>query len=269
MFNHQPLTSALVTDPTIAPEMYTRSSNNCFLGATVTGTILEYSYDDKMLYGVIEGTDKMFFIKQENFYPDIQDDFSSDNIPQIIKVSIPKRIVGIIVGTTHGIVELNRISRVVCTYRLLKELYVGYITQAVITNITSFGVFVDIGCGVTSLVHITELSLARYSRIENFLNVGDTILVKILKFDEEKKHFILSRKQAYQKVDVGKGIIICKICDPTPDGGGYFVEYNPATIGIVDVPFDCRISSGQSIRVYVSKHNEHGFQANLQSIIKN
>ncbi len=70
----------------------------------------------------------------------------------------------------------------------------GQVLEGTVKNITSYGVFVDLG-GVDGLIHITDLSWGRVSHPEEIVKLDDKINVVILDFDDEKKRIALGLKQ--------------------------------------------------------------------------
>lgn len=72
----------------------------------------------------------------------------------------------------------------------------GHVMQGRVARIAEFGAFVDLGAGVTGLVHVTELSHARIARVEDAVQPGDRVMVKITKLDEETGRIGLSIRQA-------------------------------------------------------------------------
>jgi small subunit ribosomal protein S1 len=77
---------------------------------------------------------------------------------------------------------------------IMSKLEKGQVIEGVVKNITSYGVFVDLG-GVDGLVHITDLSWGRVSHPEEVVKLDETINVVILEFDKEKKRIQLGVKQ--------------------------------------------------------------------------
>ncbi len=75
-----------------------------------------------------------------------------------------------------------------------ESLVEGAIIQGTITNITDYGVFVDLG-GLDGLCHITDLSWGRVSHPSKLFKVGEEIEVKILKYDKENDKVSLGVKQ--------------------------------------------------------------------------
>ena len=77
---------------------------------------------------------------------------------------------------------------------IIKKLEKGQILEGTVKNITSYGVFIDLG-GVDGLVHITDLSWGRISHPEEIVKLDQKIKVVILDFDENKKRIALGLKQ--------------------------------------------------------------------------
>ena len=70
--------------------------------------------------------------------------------------------------------------------------------NGIVRNITDFGAFVDLGAGITGLLHITDMSWGRVSHPSEVLAIGDKIDVVILDFDKESNRVSLGLKQKTQ-----------------------------------------------------------------------
>ncbi|HAT65995.1 MAG TPA: 30S ribosomal protein S1, partial [Flavobacteriaceae bacterium] len=70
----------------------------------------------------------------------------------------------------------------------------GQVLEGVVKNITSYGVFVDLG-GVDGLVHITDLSWSRINHPKKIVDLDQKLNVVILDFDEDKTRIQLGLKQ--------------------------------------------------------------------------
>ena len=77
---------------------------------------------------------------------------------------------------------------------IIKRLEKGQILEGTVKNITSYGVFIDLG-GVDGLIHITDLSWGRINHPEEIVKLDQKIKVVILDFDENKKRIALGLKQ--------------------------------------------------------------------------
>ncbi len=77
---------------------------------------------------------------------------------------------------------------------IISKLEKGQVLEGTVKNITSYGVFVDLG-GVDGLIHITDLSWGRVSHPEEVVSLDQKINVVILDFDDEKKRIALGLKQ--------------------------------------------------------------------------
>ena len=77
---------------------------------------------------------------------------------------------------------------------IISQLEKGQVLEGVVKNITSYGVFVDLG-GVDGLVHITDLSWSRINHPNEIVELDQTLNVVILDFDEDKSRIQLGLKQ--------------------------------------------------------------------------
>ena len=68
---------------------------------------------------------------------------------------------------------------------IVREFEVGQIYYGTVTRITNFGAFVDIGGGKEGLVHISKISKERVKKVEDFVNVGDKVPVKVIEIDDQ------------------------------------------------------------------------------------
>ncbi len=121
----------------------------------------------------------------------------------------------------------------------LRSLEEGIIVDGVVKNITEYGAFIDLG-GLDGLLHITDMSWGRIQNPNELFKVGETIQVKVLKFDQEKERVSLGYKQLlpdpwstigerYQISARVKGKVV-SIADY-----GAFVELEPGVEGLVHV----------------------------------
>ena len=78
--------------------------------------------------------------------------------------------------------------------QIISGLEKGQVLEGIVKNITSYGVFIDLG-GVDGLIHITDLSWGRVTHPEELLDLDQKINVVILDFDDEKKRIALGLKQ--------------------------------------------------------------------------
>ncbi len=122
---------------------------------------------------------------------------------------------------------------------IIAQLEKGQVLEGTVKNITSYGVFVDLG-GVDGLIHITDLSWSRVNHPSEILSDGETVKVVILDFDDEKTRIQLGMKQleahpwdalsADMKVgDRVKGKVVV-LADY-----GAFVEVAPGVEGLIHV----------------------------------
>jgi uncharacterized protein len=78
----------------------------------------------------------------------------------------------------------------------LEDLKTGMILEGVITNVTKFGAFVDLGVHQDGLIHISELANQYVRAPSDVVSVGDLVRVKVLDVDLQRRRIAVSRKQA-------------------------------------------------------------------------
>jgi small subunit ribosomal protein S1 len=76
----------------------------------------------------------------------------------------------------------------------LATLAEGQILEGVVKNITDYGAFIDLG-GIDGLLHIVDMSWRKLGHPSEVLKIGDTVKVKVLKYDSEKEKISLGIKQ--------------------------------------------------------------------------
>jgi small subunit ribosomal protein S1 len=78
--------------------------------------------------------------------------------------------------------------------KLLESLAEGLELKGIVKNLTDYGAFVDLG-GIDGLLHITDMAWRRVKHPSEVVEIGDEILVKVLKFDRERQRVSLGLKQ--------------------------------------------------------------------------
>ncbi len=122
---------------------------------------------------------------------------------------------------------------------IISQLEKGQVIEGVVKNITSYGVFVDLG-GIDGLIHITDLAWKRINHPSEVVNLDDTLKVVILDFDEKKSRIQLGLKQLEphpwdnldENLKVGDKVKgkVSVIADY-----GAFVEVEPGVEGLIHV----------------------------------
>ncbi|MBQ3181423.1 MAG: S1 RNA-binding domain-containing protein, partial [Clostridia bacterium] len=78
---------------------------------------------------------------------------------------------------------------------------IGAIFKGTVVTTTTFGAFVEFIPGVEGLVHISKLENRRVAKVEDVVNVGDEIMVKVMEVDEKTGKISLSRKDALNELE--------------------------------------------------------------------
>lgn len=122
---------------------------------------------------------------------------------------------------------------------ILSRLEKGQVLEGIVKNMTSFGVFIDLG-GLDGLLHITDVSWGRINHPEEVLQLDQKINIVVLDFDDDKKRISLGLKQLTphpwenlsMELEVGahvKGKVV------TVADYGAFVEIAPGIEGLIHV----------------------------------
>ncbi len=82
----------------------------------------------------------------------------------------------------------------------LQNYTVGAIFSGKVVRIVSFGAFVELEPGLDGLVHISHIAPQRINRVEDALQIGDIVNVKVLEVNPEQKRISLSIRQAYEEM---------------------------------------------------------------------
>ncbi|MBE0650741.1 MAG: 30S ribosomal protein S1 [Bacteroidales bacterium] len=122
---------------------------------------------------------------------------------------------------------------------IIAKLEKGQVLEGTVKNITSYGVFIDLG-GVDGLIHITDLSWGRINHPEEVVELDQKLKVVILDFDENKKRIALGLKQLtphpWDSLDSelkvgdkvkGKVVVLADY--------GAFIEISPGVEGLIHV----------------------------------
>lgn len=123
--------------------------------------------------------------------------------------------------------------------QVISGLEKGQILEGVVKNVTSYGVFIDLG-GVDGLIHITDLSWGRVNHPEEIVQLDEKLKVVILDFDDDKKRIALGLKQLqphpWDALDAniqvgdkvsGKVVVLADY--------GAFIEITPGVEGLIHV----------------------------------
>ena len=105
---------------------------------------------------------------------------------------------GTIFVTAVDIDDANRALDIINT--IANDPEIGAIYKGVVTRLMSFGAFVEIAPGKEGLVHISKLDVKRTEKVEDCVNVGDEVIVKVTEIDDQGR-INLSRRDALIEVE--------------------------------------------------------------------
>ncbi len=145
----------------------------------------------------------------------------------------------------------RRLAQLECLENYIKKLRCGDIIDAKVTHMEQFGAFVDIGCGIPSLIPIDLISVSRISHPSDRFTIGENIKAVVKCTDENK--ITLSHKELLgtwlenaENFSIGETVtgIVRSI-----ESYGIFVELRPNLAGLAELKPD--ISVGSTVSVYI------------------
>lgn len=119
------------------------------------------------------------------------------------------------------------------------DLDIGSVVKGEVTNITKFGVFLDLG-GIEGLVHLSELSWGKVHHPSEIVHIGEVIQARVISIDKEKMRIALSIKQLLPNpwYDFGERCLVGDVITVTITrvvGYGVFAEIENGIEGLVHI----------------------------------
>ena len=158
----------------------------------------------------------------------------------------------------------RRAAQEECAINYLSTLMAGDIIPAKVTHLENFGAFVDIGCGMISLLSIDCISVSRISHPSARLSVSDNIFV-VVRGNDERGRIVVSVRELlgtweenaarFNEGQTVRGII------RSIESYGIFVELKPNLAGLAEYRADTKV--GQSAAVYIKSINPEKMKVKL------
>jgi small subunit ribosomal protein S1 len=160
------------------------------------------------------------------------DSFLGQDIPVKI-VKLNRRRGNVVVSRKMAVEEESLVRKSAA----LENLQEGAVVTGAVKNLTEYGAFIDLG-GIDGLLHVSDMSYGRVTHPSEVLTAGDTITVKVLKFDRDKERISLGLKQLNpdpwetieQHYPSGSKVIGRVVTDY-----GAFVELEPGVEGLIHI----------------------------------
>ena len=137
------------------------------------------------------------------------------------------------------------------------NLHPGQIVRGIVKNIRNYGVFVEIGAGVTGLLHIEDISVSRIKSPEERFYNGQKINVMIKSINKKENQIALSYKELYGTweeniKDISENMILNGIVKEADKyKNGLFIELKPNLVGMAE--YQEGYNYGQVVKVFVKK----------------
>lgn len=146
----------------------------------------------------------------------------------------------------------RRAAQEECLREYISGLIPGDIIPTKITHLESFGAFVDIGCGITSLLSIDSISVSRISHPSARLSAGDMIYTVVKSIDSQGRIYVSERELLGSWEEnaalFGEGQTVRGIIRSV-ESYGIFVELRPNLAGLAEYRSDVR--AGQTAAVFI------------------
>lgn len=156
-------------------------------------------------------------------------------------------------GLEHPLRLSRRSAQEAALAALLDDVRVHMVLPAVVTHLEPFGAFVDLGCGITSMIPIEHISISRISHPSDRFHVGQDIFVLVTGIDRTISRFCLSHKELLgtwsenaRNFSVGETVTgyVRGVMDY-----GIFIELAPNLTGLSDVTGSVR--EGDRVSTYI------------------
>lgn len=156
------------------------------------------------------------------------------------------------IGSSGTVMLSRRAAQRQCKEDYISTLMPGDIIPARVTHLESFGAFVDVGCGITSLLTIDSISVSRIDHPSARLGVGDTLYTVVKALDERGRIYVSQKEllgsweenaARFSEGQTVRGIV------RSVESYGIFVELRPNLAGLAEYRDDC--TPGQTAAVYI------------------
>ncbi len=183
------------------------------------------------------------------------DDGTTRDIALISRVNKPVqfRILGFVTddcGEKQAVLS-RRLAQEECVANYISKLHCGDIIPAKVTHMEQFGAFVDIGCGIPSLIPIDLISVSRISHPSDRFTVGQNVLCAVKSIEDGKitlthKELLGTWQENADKFGIGETVtgIVRSI-----ESYGIFVELKPNLAGLAELKPDIKV--GSKVSVYI------------------
>jgi len=138
---------------------------------------------------------------------------------------------------------------------MFENLKEGMVLSGIVRNMEQYGVFIDVGGGVTGLLHIEDISVARILHPAERFKIGDKIKVMVKAFDKETGKIILTHKELLGTwedniKDFKEGTTVIGVARAR-EKNGIFIELRPNLVGLAD--HKPGIEYGERVSVFIKK----------------
>ncbi|MBR6676277.1 MAG: 30S ribosomal protein S1, partial [Clostridia bacterium] len=163
------------------------------------------------------------------------------------------KVLKVVSGERPYAVLSRRAAQKECVEEYTSKLKPGDIIPATVTHLDSFGAFVDIGCGIVSLICVDSISVSRIFHPRDRLSVGERINAVVKSVDSETGRMYMSLRELLGTWEENARAFVAGSCVAgvvrSVEEYGIFVELSPNLAGLAE--YREGISPGDSCSVYI------------------
>ena len=253
----------IVNENAVIKQPYDIEDYKKFVGTStiVQGTVVSYIVDEGVTIDL--GNDVKGYILPFNF------DESSISPKNTIISFMGKKIMAYVDSVENDTVYLNRVAlQIDYKVDILNHLKVGTILDTKVLSIAPFGVFVDLGYGILGLLPISDISIARFSNINDVFSKGDNI--KVIFKGQGETGYIVSHKELLgtweenlSEFRIGE---YCQGIVREIKPYGAFIELNPNLTGLAEIPQGFSVKVGDTVCIKLKSVNAEKLKVKLSLI---
>lgn len=162
----------------------------------------------------------------------------------------------------------RRAAQQECRNEYLSRLTAGDIIPARVTSFADYGAFIDVGCGIYSMLPISSIAVSRVAHPSDLLSRGMPLRVVVTGYDPVSAHIRVSHRELLgtweenaAKFSVGQTVVGTV---RSVEDYGTFIELAPNFVGLAE--YDCTLKKGQRVSVYIKSVNPDRMKVKLAVI---
>ena len=164
-------------------------------GQIVSSQVIDWNRGGILVtLGVLQGFIPASHLSLESQMAQDRSEDPADRFQSLVGRTLQAKVIGIKRRRNRLILSEKEAMRELRKDAILEELEVGEVRAGVVSSLTNFGAFIDIG-GADGLIHVSELSWSMVNHPSEVLTVGQQVQVKVISVEKERERIGLSLRQ--------------------------------------------------------------------------